>query len=364
MALLFYDGFDDLSDPDMDPFDPILRVRYDYVDFGIAVTSSVSTLIPPPLNGGNAMSAWIWGQGRIILQKTVTAHASGVVGIRILFDSRRFLTYLTTRRLIQLTNTSNLPQLCLSLNENNKLEVRRGNDGTLLGISSFTYQTQSWYYVEFGYTIDSVNGNVTVKVDGNTVLSLSGINTQEQVVAAVNRIGLCPVRGSANFENSAYWYDDFYVVDTTGPSPYNTFLGDIKVLSLKPDGTGSIANWTASSGTTWGAIDDVTLLNSTDFVYTSASNNTDLYTLTNLSPTGSSIYAVKSVVAAKKTDAATATLTPIISTGGILYSASSDFTITTTTTEYSTTFTINPSTSIAWTVSDINSLESGFKSTT
>lgn len=363
MALLFYDGFEDLSDPNVAPISPILSVRYDYNDFYVAVTSSATTLIPPPLNGGNAMTAWPWGQDRIILQKNVTAHTSGVVGIRILFDSRRFLTYSTTRRLIQLVTTSSA-QLCLSLNENNKLEVRRGiPTGTLLGISSFTYQPQSWYYVEFGYTIDSVNGSVTVKVDGNTVLSLSGINTQAASPPAVNRVALCPVRGSANFENSAYWYDDFYVVDTTGPAPYNTFLGDAKVLSLKPDGTGSIANWTASSGTTWGAIDDVTLLNSTDFVYTSASNATDLYTLTNLTPTGSIIYAVKSIVAARRTDAASASLAPIISTGGILYSGSSDFAITTATAEYSTTFTTNPSTSIAWTASDINSLESGFKST-
>lgn len=360
MALLFYDGFDDLSEPSPQ-ISTLLSARYSTVASYTVATASNATLIPPPLNGGNALTNSIQTVNAVIVRPTVGNHTSGIVGVRVLYDSRLLMNFTTSvTRIVQLYNTSILEQLCICVNTDNKLEVRRGNQtGTLLGISSHIFQPQTWHYIEFSYTIDSTSGAVTIKVDGNQVLALSGINTQAQATATIASVGLCSARSAAT-----WWYDDFYVVDTTGPSPYNTFLGGVKVLSLKPDGTGSIANWTASSGTTWAAIDDITLYNSTDFVYTSASNNTDLYTLTNLTPTGSSIYAVKSVVAARKADAATATLAPIISTGGILYSASSDFTITTTTTEYSTTFTINPSTSIAWTVSDINSLQSGFKSTT
>ncbi|MGH9909671.1 MAG: hypothetical protein ACRD32_03445, partial [Nitrososphaerales archaeon] len=70
-------------------------------------------------------------------------------------------------------------QLTVNLNADGSLEVRRGSSGgTLLGTSATgVFPANVWNYVEIKATIDNTVGVFQLRINGTTVLNLSGIDT-------------------------------------------------------------------------------------------------------------------------------------------------------------------------------------------
>lgn len=91
--------------------------------------------------------------------------------------------------------------------------------------------SSGWFFVEIGATVDAAAGSVTVRINGNTVLSLTNVDTQGITGSTANDI----VSG-IEFTGSSD-IDDLYFCDTTtGPGTYpcNTFLGDKRVRTVFP----------------------------------------------------------------------------------------------------------------------------------
>ena len=155
------------------------------------------------------------------------------------------------------------------------LRVYRGLTG-LLEEKTGLFSTNTWYYIELKVKIDNSTGTYEVKINGNTELSGSSVDTQDTANAYANNI-----RFSGT--GIGHRFDDIYICDATG-SKNNNFLGEMKVEILFPDGDTADADWTCSTGTDhYALVDENPSNDDTDYVESETLNHIDLYTYEDIS---------------------------------------------------------------------------------
>lgn len=139
-----------------------------------------------------------------------------------------------------LNTSTNDPQITFQTQANGTIVARLSNgNGTILGTSSLStvLVANTWQYVEFGMLCDAAAGGIIVRINGNTVLTLSGINTKGS--GNGTNIQSCQFLG-ANVNN---FVQDVYICDGTG-TYNNTFLGDNHVWAYYPDANGTYVAFT------------------------------------------------------------------------------------------------------------------------
>jgi len=213
-----------------------------------------------------------------------------------------------------------------------------------------------WQFIEFKFTIDNTVGSYQVKINGTSILSGSGVDTQNGSVSYVDTIQLGPTTNGGQLQ-----YDDFYLMDNSG-SYNNDFIGDCKIETLWPSGVGNYSQWTPSAGNNYENVDDTAPDDDSTYNDGDTNSDKDSYAMGNLTTTSGTIFAVQSNIYAKKTDAGTVKYKPL------LYINSSDYVgdeiSPGDTYNYSTYIDeVNPDDSLAWEVADINALEGGIQRT-
>lgn len=214
--------------------------------------------------------------------------------------------------------------------------------------------TERWHWVEFKVVCDNTTGSYELKVDGNTVLSASGIDTQSNL-AYYDQVLLTGADLSAT---ETPRYDDFFVMDSTG-SDHNDFVGQLRITAIVPDGDTATVNWTTSSGSNhWELVDDLDPDDDTTYVEDTVSTNKDIWTYEALADLDS-IDALCLVTDVRVTDANTYGLTTIVKSGGTEYTANMGTISSTSYAMPERLMTVDPDTSSPWTQSGINSVEMG-----
>jgi len=130
---------------------------------------------------------------------------------------------------LMVDDISNTNQLSAQVSlANNTISVYR--NGTLLQSVFIGYLASSWFYLELGGVIASgTGGSVIVRLNGATIINLTGQNTAGGGANNISRYGVQSGAISGHFQTS-HWY----LCDGTGPAPWNTFLGDIRVQPMNP----------------------------------------------------------------------------------------------------------------------------------
>jgi len=286
MALLYIDSFDHYATVDTKVSGISWGKRY-------ADTSSAPYVIGSAngRNGTNAIrfSDWNSSGARYDLRSVIT---TGIFGFAF-----RFSAFPSAESPICSLAELVTPALHLTLSTNGSgdLIVRRGStsSGTILTTYAANFQINTYYYIEVKATIDDAAGIVIVKIDQNTVINLTSIDTRNGGNANFNRITLGNAavgsNGAVDFD-----VDDFYVCDTSG-SLNNDFLGDCRVVAVLPDGNGFTNQWTPSAGSNYQAVDENPPDDNTTYVHPSALNDIDLYAFPSiglsLAPLGVAVWA-------------------------------------------------------------------------
>lgn len=164
-------------------------------------------------------------------------------------------------------------------------------------------------YIEVGITISDTVGVAEIRVDGVSLASGTGLDTRNGGTS--DTVDAMYLFGSSG---RTMLYDDVYVADNTGSAPQNTFLGDIRVDAVVPDGDGATSafgtTFPASPTTHYTKVDESTPNDDTDYNEDSTPGNVDLFNYAAV-PTisgGSTVMSVKVAACAKKTDAGIAKL--------------------------------------------------------
>jgi hypothetical protein len=244
--------------------------------------------------------------------------------------------------------------LYLQMDASRHIALYKG-DGSLLGTGVAELANGTWYYIEAKATIADVSGECIVRVNEVEQINYSG-DTRNAANAYVNRVTLFG-------RNDHSYYDDFIILDTTGPAPFNDFLGFIRVDTIRPSGAGSNTEWVPSAGSNYQCVDETRITAATigsDYVAVSGEAHTDTYAMANVPVdlTGS-VFAVATNVVAFKAGTAVTSVVPALLIGGNMYSGESLDASVLAYTNYQDIQTVSPATAAAWTSGELNALEFG-----
>jgi hypothetical protein len=236
--------------------------------------------------------------------------------------------------------------------------------GTLLGTytGSVVPSASTWYYLEAKVTLHDSAGTIEVKIDGVTVLSLTGQDTKNAGTKTV----FDSMSWKLGNSSSQMLISDVYLCNTAG-SVNNNFLNAPQILWLKPNGNGNSSQGIGSDGNStdnYALVDDgpgnIAGADYVDFVGT---GDKDTYAFEDPSGTIPTTNAVKGAVVtahAQKTDVGARTLIAVArASGSESDSASAPL----------TNGTYVPTRGVietkpgggAWTVGDLTSMEFGVK---
>jgi hypothetical protein len=245
------------------------------------------------------------------------------------------------------------PQATLVLNSNGTITAKRGGGGgTTLGTSSnaVVVTANVWCFVEFGLTCNGSTGTVDIRINGTSVLSLTGQNTQGQGTTTIASVQFLDA-------NVTSYHQDIYICDSTG-SHNTTFLGDVQMPVSYANADGAFTAWAANGAATLHqSVNATTPTDST--VFASDSTPTDRMSVSypTTSVTGT-IVGVAHVSRMEKSTSGTRTVSQVITNNGNDQVASAQ-SLGTSYKYYQQFSEVDPNTSQPWTQAGFNTIQSG-----
>lgn len=218
----------------------------------------------------------------------------------------------------------------------------------------------TWHHIEWKITITNSTGSnqCVLRVDNTAVLNLTGVDTQTSGNSSADSLQI----GRLNSTAAGASYDDFYLLDNNG-AQCNDLLGDCRIETLMPSGAGTYTQFTHNgAATNWQAVSEVPADDDTSYVDGASLNDKDSYAFANPSGTVSTVFAVQSNIRARKDNAGVRSIAPLTVISGTDY-VGTDRALSTSYALYSEIMELNPDTGVAWTGSDINALDAGYKVT-
>lgn len=212
-------------------------------------------------------------------------------------------------------------------------------------------QANYWYHLEIGVYFAASGGTLEIRLNGVTLASDTGATG----AVTVNRLLFST--GGSFWQNS--WVDDLYVCNETGSAPYNTFLGDTRIVTLRPTAAGSSTQLTPDTGSNYARVNE-TPYSAANYVSGSTPSLRDTYIMGDLPANVASIYAVQNNVIAKRTSTGAIAVKPAIKSGASVYYGTTSA-VTTNDATYTDLRITDPNTATAWTVGGVNAIESGLE---
>lgn len=244
-----------------------------------------------------------------------------------------------------------------------KLAVARST--TLLAVSTTPSNPVDtlWHHIQVKVVISDTVGEIVVIMDGVTEISLSGIDTRNAGAGVISqvRLGACGATGTGARCHS--WWDDFAVADSSG-SVNNTYLGDIRVEAIFPNGNGNSSVLVGSDGNStdnYALVDETGSPDTADYVESSTVGDKDTYAFTDLVASNGSVLAVQVLPYAQKTDAGSRSIASVARLSGT--EADSANVSLTNSWQYLGDIRETKPGGGSWTISDVNSAEFGVKVT-
>ena len=238
-------------------------------------------------------------------------------------------------------------------------EIHVYSNGIKLGETSgadISYQT--WRYVEVKFTINDTTGTVEVRVNENTLLTLSNVDTQNTANAYFNKF-----KFGSPYSNIYMDYDDLYLCDTAG-AKNNDFLGDVRVDVLRPNGAGAYTQFTPSAGANYENVDEVYPDDDSTYNQGSLVDDKDAYNVGDLPspPVSTTIHGIKSQITIRKTDAG-ARECKVLTRSGTTDSLGDALALSDSYLTPTKIYEDNPDDSLAWEDADVNAMQVGVQIT-
>jgi len=288
--------------------------------------------------------------------------AAWVVGTAVNFGS---IIPNTTTNVVQLLSTG-VFQVGWGVNLDGTISIISGGNGghttTVLATSTLSIPLNTYNYIEFKATINTSISAHTCQVMLNGQLACEApatSNTDRAATGTANSIALQFPWSSYAF-GGPIEFDDIYICDGTGSSN-NNFLGDLKCVALFPNGNGSTNQFTNDASNSTNNYSHVNADPATGaaFVESNTASQVDLYTFGSL-PFSGTVHGIQQVVEAKKDNAGSRVLAPLINIAATNYPGNNIYP-TSSYIFYLTQSDTNPNTSAAWTTTDVNNAQYGLE---
>lgn len=300
--------------------------------------------------------------GTGILRRVLGADLSEV-GIGFAFKVNSLPSGSTDLTLCQLRDNGNYQIVTLTLSSTGQIiATRGGNTGALLGTSSPVVYTGSYQHLETLFVCDASGGAIEVRLNGVTVLNITGADT----LTHETTVGVFSTALPAQYAmggtrvailNSAdMWIDDLMCWDTLSGDEIVDFVGDKKVYTRFPDADTATNDWVPSSGS-----ESFEMLNNnppidTDYLSAEAMGDTVIVGIEDLPPEVISIAAIMTASRLWKSDAGVGSVIASIISGAS-ESDGADNALSLAPTYYHDVHATDPATGAPWTLSGFNAAQ-------
>lgn len=339
MALRFIDGFDHYT--------TAAAYAYKY-------TSSSASAAPGAGRRSGSNAARFANYGGDYLLKTLDDQATWIVG----FAYKRDYASNDEKPILQLRDNAGAVQVALCLRGlDGLLRLWRGDQTTLLATSTVALPTGAWSFLELKTTIHDTAGAMELRINGATAATFSGDTKYSSTIGTARSIRL-----SGGVYSSTYygWIDDLYICDGAGATN-NDFLGDCRVDTLYPNGSGASAQFAPTgSAANWENVDDVTPDDDASYNASDTAGAVDSFAFTDMAVLNTTVFGLQANILARKDDAGSRTLRAIARIGGANHEGG-DLSLSDSYLDLTQVWPLNPATSTAWTESQINAAEFGYK---
>jgi hypothetical protein len=220
-----------------------------------------------------------------------------------------------------------------------------------------------WYQVQIYIKRNSSTGILTVKVDGVTVLNLTGLNTGSTDIGQLN-FG-CEGNGNGGLSK----YDNLWVFNTLGSHSNGFPVGRMKVQALYPAADGTYTAWTPNSGTMhYNRVNQAQADDDTTYNAAITSGDKDSYGIGALPGSPAHIHGVVVTAIVRKDDVDSKNLQVFTKSGstetfGSTISVPLGYLSSTTNGTAAILHGDDPNTSAEWSQTNVNALEVGVKVT-
>ena len=256
--------------------------------------------------------------------------------------------------LAQFNDNANAPVCCITVTTTGQIEVRTGSHtGAVRATSAPVLVTTAWQHVEIKTTFHNTTGACEVRVNGQTVINASNINTDNlgTSYAAQVRHG----RGGVGMVYSLTSYiDDMYAWDLSG-SYNNDFIGDKKVYTIFPSADTAVADWTPDSGGVgFSRINEVPPVDAS-YIQGSTPGDVSEFAMTDLPADVTNVLALQMYTRQLKTDAGDSSVQMAV-VSGASDASGADRPLTLAATYYMDVFEEDPDTSAPWTKTGVDAV--------
>jgi hypothetical protein len=218
------------------------------------------------------------------------------------------------------SNNLATPQASLVFLNNGDMLGRRGDfngafpiGSTLVGVTPL----DTWFHIGWRINIHDTTGSMTVWYNGTQIYTISGQDTMSSSsFPTIDSISLYGNGGTP--AGTAYQlFDDLVVLNAAG-SINNNYLGDVAVVTLRPNGVGDRTQLTPVGGATnWDNVNEP-IHTGLDYNASDTVGQGDLYALENL-PASVGVSFVQQSSYARKNTTAAKSLAHIMKIGGTEY---------------------------------------------
>ena len=342
--LLWIEGFEGFGTSVGNAPDPVGIVERKYsTDTG---TSSNWYITLGRLGG---FSLYMSYAGAYMQSPALTTNATMVVGFAVKFKALGTNTFLSLY-------DGTTQGMNLRLTAGGEVAIYRG--GTVLETTvGLGLTAGAWYYMEFKVLCaNSPGGTYELRVGGINVASDSGLDTEAGSNAYHDRFRL------SNSASSTYTasFDDLYCLNGSG-AVNNDFLGNMRVIALRPDGDTAANAWTRSGGAeNFDLVNEDICDDDTGYVESAVSTTKDLYTYDAVASLADSIKGVQINTMCRETNANSFSLVTVAKLGAT-ESNSAAAAIGTTNYVTKTRLMETDPTGNAWTIANVDAAQFGIK---
>lgn len=229
-----------------------------------------------------------------------------------------------------------------------KIEARRGTS-TVLGISTTTLTSYTTHRIEIRYKPHASDGLFQVKIDGILEIDYSG-------QTAASTLQIDSIFFGSDSGNWSHYFDNV-IVDSAN------WIGNTKIQAVAVSGAGGYAQFTPSTGSNYQTVDEIPP-NDTDYNETAIVDKVDSFAHAALSGTIGSIKCVQVQVRGKLVGNPTPSkIAPALRIDSTMYYGTAQ-SLGSSPKAVVALWETNPNTSAAWTESEVNNAEIGYKSST
>lgn len=361
MALQVIEGFDHMSSTDlMDSkqwdYQPDLSAQ-SFAIAGFAAGRVLGKCFH--VNNGADFGSYTWTMART-LPSTYTSFVTGFA-----FQMSHVPQLGGTASIFGFWTAAGALVLDVRVASDNSLRLFNGSGSQIATSSPAVLTARGWHYIELKVTINGASGSVAAQVDGASAIGTTTVNIGS---TAIEFAGPWTTFSSgSNWDQSIevdLYYDDWYFADQTAGIVAD-FIGDVRVETIYPNAAGTHNDWTPNSGVNhYDRVNEHTTAPYPDdditYLSTSTVNNEDTWNYDNLSIVTGTIYGVQTNVYARKEDPLLRQVRALVLSGATL-TESGNHTLATSYTDNTDMWEKNPTGSVQWTVTTVNSAEFGVK---